>query len=252
MELILCTILNMRQKSILKMYLLARQYICSFLFFYFLLWCLGSVNLLDREHLLVNCATTNYFLLLTSRSSQRTGKAHITDSRAKLSVPIQCSIPNESEHVNVDIHVDSDVVRSNTAINSQSDGHTINTILGEGSSDAIITENIESDRKTYDSDKIKKLANNVKKEFPAETTNACHQIKTEECSRTFEETVSDVVFNSVPKLSFSLIFLCASSSLYLLDWGEKWQIWPVISLFGAFIGSLFDDVIHLTSSSSMK
>jgi hypothetical protein len=253
MELILCTILNMRQESILNMYLLARQYICSFLFFYFLLWCLGSVNFLDREQLLVNCATTNFFLLLTSRSSQRTERAHTTDSRAKCSVPNQCSIPNESEHVtvdnnvDVDVNVDSDVVRSNTAINSQSDGRNISTILGEGSSDAIITETIESEKKTSDSDEREKLANNVEKEFPAGTTNACHQIETEH-SKTIEETVSDLVFNSAPKLSFSLIFLCASSSLYLLDWGEKWQIWPIVSLFGAFTGSLFDDFIYLTSS----
>jgi hypothetical protein len=242
MELISCTIPNMRQESILKTYRLAKQHICSFLFFYFLLWCLGSFNFLDREHVLVNCATTNYLLLLTSRSSQRTEIAQISDSIAKLSVPIQRSIPNGLEQV------DSDVVRSNTAMSSRTDEHNIKTILGEDSSDAIITESIESEKKTSDSDKRKKLANNAKKEFPAATTNACHQIKTEECSRTIEETVSDLVFNSVPKLSFSLIFLCASSSLYLLDWGEKWQIWPIVSLFGAFIGSLSDDLIYLTSS----
>jgi hypothetical protein len=242
MELISYTILNMRQESILNICLLAQQHICSFLFFYFLLWCLGSFHFLDREHLLVNCATTNYFLLLTSKSFQRTVRAHTTDSGAKCSVPIQCSIPNESEHV------DGDVVRSNTAANFQPDENNINTILGENSFDAIITENIESEQTTPDTDKRKNLA----KEFPAATTNACHQIKTEECSRTIEEKVSDLVFNSVPKLSFSLIFLCASSSLYLLDWGEKWQIWPIVSLFGAFIGSLFDDIICLTSSTCIK
>ena len=258
MELISCTIPIMRQESMLTIYRLAKQYICSFIFFYFLLWCLGSFNFLDREHLLVNCATTNYLLLLTVRSSQLTERAHITDSRAKGSVPIQCSIPNESEHVNddinvdVDVNVDSDVIRSNTAMNSLPEENSISTIPGEGYSDAIITENIESEKTTSGSDKRKKLANNVKKEFPAVTTDACHQIKTEECSRTFEDTVSDLVFNSVPKLSFSLIFLCASSSLYLLDWGEKWQIWPIVSLFGAFIGSLFDDVIYLTSTTCIK
>lgn len=256
MELISCTILNMRQGEILKIHLLATQYLCSFIFFYFLLWCLGSFNFLDREHLLVDCATTNYLLLLTSKSPQLTEIAHITDRRAKLSDPIQCSIPNESEHVdadvNVDVNVDSDGVRNDASINYHSEEHSMDTFLRKHSSDEIPTGNKVSEKATSDSDKRKKLVGKVKKELPVVTTNASNQIKTDECSRTMEETVFDLVFNSVPKLSFSLFFLFASSSLYLLDWGEKWQIWPVISIFGAFVGSLFDDVIYLSSSTCVK
>ena len=47
----------------------------------------------------------------------------------------------------------------------------------------------------------------------------------------------------IPKISFSLLYLCLSSAFYLLDWNEKWQIWPIPSSVGIFFGSLLDDFI---------
>ena len=53
----------------------------------------------------------------------------------------------------------------------------------------------------------------------------------------------------IPQPSFLLFFLAFSSAIYLLDWGEKFQNWPIPTLIGAFFGAIFDDIFALLLSS---
>ena len=54
---------------------------------------------------------------------------------------------------------------------------------------------------------------------------------------------SPSVYDIIPNISFSSLFLCLSSAFYLLDWNEKWQVWPIPSSVGIFFGSFLDDII---------
>lgn len=39
--------------------------------------------------------------------------------------------------------------------------------------------------------------------------------------------------------------LAASSALYLLDWGESWQQWPIPTIYGAFCGIILSALVRL-------
>ena len=239
-ELISCMILSERQESLLKMSLLARQYFCSFFFFYFLLWCLGSPHFFDRQYLMENCATTNYILLLTSKSSLLIDLfLNKVDSGDYFVVTYERSSQIESEQVDDDVDID----RIYEGVNSQSDSKKNNDIPAAQSSDLLKPEDARSEK--IASGPKSNPTSNVKEELHSVTIDTCNKIRTEHVL-TSTDVVSDLVYNSVPRLSFCLFFLCASSSLYLLDWGEKWQKWPIITISGAFIGSLIDDVIYIT------
>jgi hypothetical protein len=56
--------------------------------------------------------------------------------------------------------------------------------------------------------------------------------------------IFEILLNIAPRPSFALCFLFCSSSLYLLDWEEQWQIWPFLTVCGGFVGSVLDDCIH--------
>jgi hypothetical protein len=48
-----------------------------------------------------------------------------------------------------------------------------------------------------------------------------------------------------PTISYTLLMVFVISAVYLLDWEEKWQNWPVPTIFGAFIGSIIDELLVL-------
>ena len=255
MELILCMIRNQRQESVQKKNLLACQYLCSFFFFYFLLWCLGSPHFLDRQYLLVNCATTNCLLLLTSKSSQRTSLSHVKTHPVYLSSTNQRRVQTELEHVDVDADADrnygGDCSQSVNEINSNSSLQSAlyydsNAVLKDD--DTMGEKTLPSSRNcpTIIAEDDEEEEEEEEEELPTQeaTINAHHEIRTEHALKSIN-VVSNLVFNSVPKLSLSLFFLCAFSSLYLLDWEEKWQNWPIITLFGAYIGSLLDEIVYI-------
>lgn len=252
MELILCMIRYQRQQSVQEKNLLASQYLCSFFFFYFLLWCLGSPHFLDRQYLLVNCATTNCLLLLTSKTSQRTSLFHTKTHPVYLSSTNQRRVQTELEHVDVDVDADADknyggdCSQSVNEINSNS---SLQSALFN-KSNAVLKNDDTMGEKTLPSRRncptIITEDEEEEEELPTHEApiDAHHKIRTEHALKSINK-VSNLVFNSVPKLSLSLFFLCASSSLYLLDWEEKWQNWPIITLFGAYIGSLLDEIIYI-------
>jgi len=48
-----------------------------------------------------------------------------------------------------------------------------------------------------------------------------------------------------PTISYTLLMVFVISAVYLLDWDEKWQKWPVPTILGAFLGSLIDELLVL-------
>jgi hypothetical protein len=48
-----------------------------------------------------------------------------------------------------------------------------------------------------------------------------------------------------PTISYSLLMVFIFSAVYLLDWEEKWQKWPVPTIFAAFLGSIIDELLIL-------
>ena len=253
MELILCMIRNERQESLQKKSFLACQYLCSFTFFYFLLWCLGSPHFLDRQYLSVNCAITNYLLLLTSKSSQRTSRRHAKRGPVYLSSANQRRVQTELEHVDVDVDADADadVDRNYGGDRSQS-ADEINGNNSLKSAPCFHSNAVHKDDDTMGEKTLPSRRNcptiivEDEGELPAHEAaiNAHDKIRTEHASKSANR-LSNLIFTSVPKLSLSLFFLCASSSLYLLDWEEKWQNWPIVTLFGAYIGSLLDEIMYI-------
>lgn len=251
MELILCMIRYERQESLHKQSCLACQYLCSFSFFYFLLSCLGSPHFLDRQYLLVNCATTNYLLLLTSKCSQRISLLHAKKDPINLCGANQRRVQIELEHVDVDADADADADRNYGGDCSQSaDGINGNNSLK--SAPCLQSNAVHKDDDTMGEKTLPSIRNcptiiaEDEEELPTHeaTIDAHHKIRAEHASKSVN-IASNLVFNSVPKMSLSLFFLCASSSLYLLDWEEKWQNWPIITLFGAYIGSLLDEIMYI-------
>lgn len=148
-----------------KLGMLIAHYALSFLFYYFLLWSLGTPHFMSSDYLQFNCTVTSYLVLLTSKTFYR-----------------------ELAH---------DLPRNASEIKKMINHDTNN---GEGGSNTVNT------------------------------------------SSRFD--IYEILLNIVPRLSFALFFLFCSSCLYLLDWNEKWQIWPFLTVYGGFCGSVLDDFMN--------
>ena len=51
----------------------------------------------------------------------------------------------------------------------------------------------------------------------------------------------------LPEASVCFILLALSSAVYLLDWHENWQLWPIPTVIAAFVCSSVDDVVSLVN-----
>lgn len=52
-------------------------------------------------------------------------------------------------------------------------------------------------------------------------------------------------FQHKPTISYALLSIFIYSTVYLLDWQEKWQKWPIPTIFAAFSGSIIDELLIL-------
>jgi hypothetical protein len=166
-------LISIHQQVLLKKTgLLIAHYALSFLFFYFLLWSLGTPFFMNSDYFQFNCAVTSYLVLSTSKTFYRE-LTHAT--------------PGEEPSITDNLNDESKST--------------------EGGGNTAVT----STRSRFD---------------------------------TYE-----ILFNIAPRPSFALFFLFCSSSLYLLDWEQKWQIWPFLTVCGGFVGSVLDDLTHELSKS---
>lgn len=55
----------------------------------------------------------------------------------------------------------------------------------------------------------------------------------------------------LPEASVCFILVALSSAVYLLDWHENWQLWPIPTVIAAFACSTVDDVVSLVRSRSL-
>jgi hypothetical protein len=52
----------------------------------------------------------------------------------------------------------------------------------------------------------------------------------------------------LPEASVSFFLIALSSSVYLLDWHENWQLWPVPTVIGAFVCATVEDLLSLVKA----
>ena len=52
----------------------------------------------------------------------------------------------------------------------------------------------------------------------------------------------------LPEASVSFFLIALSSSVYLLDWHENWQLWPVPTIIGAFVCATVEDLLSLVKA----
>lgn len=212
-------------------------YFLSFLFFYFLFWTLGAPFFMHSDYFLLNCTLTNYFVMLNSKSFY--GELSCSGSEEEFqerSDTTDADKKNANER-DTDKSKDEDKVKQSPA----SEGKIVEVKIRnrKNNRDSIGTKIPGITEKTENDESLK--------EKQRTSSSSERKLSAAESSNKFD--IQLILFNIAPRASFCLLFLSCSSSLYLLDWEEKWQKWPTISVCAAFLGSVVDECYyHLTKS----